>query len=101
MVGRIYREKMRLTLPDGSSGVLLDMLAVRASLEEVNRNVHCLAPNGTVAWRIEAAASAGERQPFTGITLDDQGRLKAYNWNGGEYLVDLATGAISPGVLVR
>lgn len=101
MVGRINHEKKRLTLPDGSGVVLLDMLAARASSEEMNRNVHCIGPNGTIAWRIEATASAGQQQRFTKISLDDQGLLRAYNWNGGEYLVDLATGAIGSGVLVR
>ena len=94
---------MRLPLPNGDFVVLFDMLAVAdASKEEVNRNVYRVRSDGKIVWQIEAGAFEDERQPFTNVTLDkDDDVLTAYCWNGVEYLVDVETGKLGKGTLVK
>ncbi|WP_421934943.1 hypothetical protein [Phenylobacterium sp.] len=93
--------EVTLSLPDGDTVVLVQMLGSASDQEEVNRNVCRCTARGKVLWRIQSVADDGERQPFTNISLTDTGRLTAYNWNGGEYLVDLETGDVGKGILVR
>jgi outer membrane protein assembly factor BamB len=94
-------EKMRLSLPNGEHIVLVDMLTKAGSTSEVNRNVYRLNREGEVLWRIQSDASGEDRQPYTNISFDESGTLKAYCWNGAEYSVDLETGTIDQGILVR
>jgi hypothetical protein len=92
--------KVRLPLADGGSIVLFDMLADKGqTTEEVNRNVFRLTAAGDVVWQIESGAFEGERQPFTNVYFNND--LKAYCWNGAEYPVDIETGELGPGVLVK
>lgn len=95
------RPAIRLALPNGDAIVLFDMLAKDRDLDEVNRNVVRLDRSGQVLWRIQAATRDGERQPFTSVRFEEAEGLKAYCWDGGEYRVDLETGEIRRGVLVR
>lgn len=94
-------EKVRLNLPNGEHIVLVNMLAKAGSADEVNRNVYKLNREGEVLWRIESDASGEELQPFTNISFDENGTLKAYCWNGAEYSVDLESGEINQSTLVR
>lgn len=96
------REVIRLPLPNGDFVVLCDMLGqADASTDEVNRNVYRVGGDGNIVWQIEAGAFEGERQPFTNVTLDEDGALHAYCWSGAEYRVDVETGSLGQGTLVR
>lgn len=90
-----------LPLENGDQIVLIDMLAQSGTADDVNRNVARTAATGEIIWTIGTDAGPGDRHPYTTIGFDHDGRLKAYSWSGAEYEVDLETGAISHGVLVR
>lgn len=60
-----------------------------------NRNVMAIRTDGMVVWQIEESPHGGEKnQPFVDIVQDEHGNVVARNWNGVEYQVDLASGAI-------
>ena len=92
--------KVRLPLADGGSIVLFELLADKSkTTDEINRNVFRLSATGEVVWQIESGAFEGERQPFTNISFNNE--LKAYCWNGVEFPVDIETGELGLGVLVK
>jgi len=100
IVSRLFGRKSRLRLAGGGCIQLTDMLARSGSWEATNRNVVRLDKRGRVVWRIETDASPDERIPYTHISFKS-GVLTAYSWSGGEYDVDLDTGEISNGRLVK
>jgi hypothetical protein len=95
--------KKSLSLPDGSSIVLIDMMGrtTSESWDDSNRNIYRLDAAGKVIWRIDTMSASDEKFPYTNIYLSDTGALKAYCWDGGEYDVDVGTGEIDHGRLSK
>lgn len=93
--------KVRLILPDGDNVILIDVLRNRRGAEEDNRNVYRLNPAGDVVWQIQSGAIRELFEPFTNIYYDDAGVMMAYCSNGVEYPVDLRSGALGRGELIR
>lgn len=93
----------RLPLENGSELVLIDRLGSPADmpLDDINRNVYCLDPLGRIRWRIAAPLGISERTPYTNIYEKTKGTLNAYCWDGIEYAIDLATGNVAAGDLLR
>lgn len=92
-----------LPLPDGGEIALVDTMGSPKSvpLDDVNRNVYRVTGEGDIVWQIETLAEGDERLPYTNIYIDDLGFLKAYCWDGGEYVADWDTGAINAGDLLK
>jgi|688.fasta_scaffold657240_1 hypothetical protein len=92
-----------LPLPDGGGIVLVDMMGLPKTtpLDDVNRNVYRLTGEGDIVWQIGTLAEGDERFPYTNIFIDDKGFLKAYCWDGGEYVADWDTGSINAGDLLK
>lgn len=83
-----------LRLRDGSTVVLFsyDMCTDRESRQ---RNVACIDATGRERWRV------GDYRPsdvstFTNIYFDSEGELRGYNFDGGEYRIDVNTGTCTP-----
>lgn len=95
------REKLRLTLSDGDTVVLVEVLRNRRGTEEDNRNVYRLTPAGNVVWQIQSGAIREAFEPFANVYYDDAGELMVYCSNGVEYPVDLRSGALGKGELIR
>ena len=89
-----YKVAKTLGLKDGSSIVLLDMLAAPASVPLVDQecNVYRLDASGRVVWRVLASDPVYPGAPFTGIGFGTDGRLLAYRWDGTDYEIDVNTG---------
>lgn len=90
-----------LPLSHGGAIVLIDMLSSDGSWEEENRNVYRVDAEGNVIWRIGTTARPGERFPYTNVYFDDQGGLRAYSWKGVDYPVDIISGEVGKGDLVK
>ena len=95
------REDQRISLPDGDDIIRTDMMAVAGSWDEVNRNVYRVRADGSTVWQIQTRSGPDESVPYTDVNFDGAGILKAYSWDGGEYTVNLETGAIGQGRLVK
>jgi hypothetical protein len=93
-----YKVAKVLQLKDGSSIVLLDMLAAPASVPLADRecNIYRVDANGRVVWRVSAGSPIHAGASFTGIGFSTDGRLRAYRWDGVEYEVDEITGMAVP-----
>jgi hypothetical protein len=91
-----------LPLPDGGAIVLIDMLGDKsATWEDDNRNVYRVDAEGNVIWQIGTTAAPDERVPYTNVYFDDQGGLRAYSWRGVDYPVNIVSGEIGKGELVK
>jgi len=90
--------KVKLEI-DNDFIVLRDTLAAKElSVNEAQRNVYRTRRDGTVVWQV--APRPNGAGPFTNVYFDN-GVLKAYAWDGGEYTLDVATGAITSSELMR
>lgn len=81
--------------------VLYDRLDPKIfSDEEAARNVYKLDFSGNIIWQV--SSKSDERgAPFTGIRIDEDGKLMAYRWDGGLYEIDIETGFATPKILMR
>jgi hypothetical protein len=95
--------KKSLPLPDGDFIVLIDMMGLTTSQswDDSNRNVYRFDAAGNVVWRIGTMSTPDEKFPFTNIYFSEAGALKAYCWDGGDYIVDIETGDIGHGKLSK
>lgn len=95
--------KKSLPLSDGSSVVLIDMMGApkTSSSDEINRNIFCVDEKGRVRWQVETVAEPTERFPYTNIYFDEKERLLAYCWDGGEYEIDVHSGKVKIGDLLK
>lgn len=60
--------------------------------DEYRRNVWCVEPDGSIRWTIEPADRLeGRVKPYTDVWEED-GSVRAYNWNGLAYELDLDDG---------
>lgn len=90
-----------LTLDDGGSVVLVDMLDTdKASVERIHRNVYRIDETGKVAWQVGDYAPMSN-STFTNIYFDELGVLIGYNFDGIEYLINMDTGELRPKRLVK
>lgn len=65
--------------------------------EHLNRNVYFVDPDGSIAWQIEESPHGTQTdRPFMKIWREPGGEIRAGNWNGVDYRVDLHSGAIEP-----
>ena len=98
--GRIQK---RLRMGDGSEVLLIDRLGAPADmpLEAINRNVFRLDSFGKMMWQIGAPLGLRDRTPYTNIYEEPEGVLKAYCWDGVEYIVDLGTGKVKAGDFLK
>ncbi len=75
-----------------------DGVAVRLyvpSGQKFNRNVFLVDGAGVVRWQIQESPHGTEGdKPFLNLWLAEDGSLVAGNWNGVDYDVDLASGAL-------
>lgn len=102
-ISQNFTTKKVMSLPDGDTIVLIDMMGhtKSASWDDSNRNIYRLDAAGTVIWRIATMAASEEKFPYTNIYFDDLGNLKAYCWDGGEYRISIETGEIDHGNLSK
>ncbi len=96
--------KVSVSLPtkDGGKVILVNMLGVSTSTSAdiFHRNVFRVGASGEAVWQI-GKYDAFLISTFTNIYYDSEGQLKGYNFNGVEYLIDLATGSVKPEQLLR
>lgn len=94
---------MRIQLDDGTSVVLLDMLAVSSEVpqQDVENNIRRVTPDGHVIWQVSGTEPVYPRSPFTGMLLDENRNLIAYRWDGGQFKIDVDTGIAEPVNLAR
>jgi hypothetical protein len=98
--GNIYieREKVELPYPVDTVIVFDNLLVVRlepSAKRIFNRNVLAIGSDGTVIWQIvESPHGATSDKPYVTIYVDSDGNLVAGNWNGVDYVVEIATGKI-------
>jgi len=91
-----------LSLNDGSRIVLDDVLGRPLSRDKASRNIYRVSADGQVVWRVSGPSPLGQQdEPYTSIYFDEGGKLKGYNWNGGEYGIDVDTGKADGGKLVK
>lgn len=65
------------------------------------RNVWAFDTDGNRRWKIETADEVrDEHHPYTGISVEE-GNLRAYNWAGIDYVVDLESGELERGRLSK
>jgi hypothetical protein len=83
-----------ILLADGSRILLVQMLCATDSApdKDVERNIFRVSKVGEVLWQVLVREKAYPRSPFTGISINDQGNVRAYSWEGVEYEIDIATG---------
>ncbi len=86
--------KVYLRTPEGGSVVLISG-ELATDEESKRRNVYGLDPDGHLIWQVDYRTTMPEVSTFTNIYFDD-GVLKGYNYNGGEYEIDYRTGACRP-----
>lgn len=91
----------KIILPNGEIVVLIDRLGKgdRYSKEDLSRNVFMINAEDQVLWQVHSNFDKyGE--PFTRLHLGN-GVLTAYRWDGGSYVIDIASGAATPLILER
>jgi len=74
-----------------------DSIIVRtvAISKERARNIHHYREDGTKIWTIEEPEGAEDQaNAFTGLWLDQSGKLMGGTWQGMEYEIDFETGKL-------
>lgn len=86
-----------LEIKGGNKIVVYDRLAKESiyGVEQCARNVYFLTKELKIVWQIRSDYDA-EGDPFTNITINENGDILAYRWNGGSYLIDERTGFATP-----
>lgn len=99
--GRLFIGNGSIDLPYPVSEIIDfgDSIAVRVEPPVgviFNRNVFAFSERGDPLWQIEESPHGTENdKPYVKIIRERDGGLVAYNWNGVDYLVDMANGAIT------
>jgi hypothetical protein len=91
----------QVDLPSGGKIILLDRLAKEHlySKEEMARNIFKINKIGHLEWQIQSDFDA-EGQPFTRLHYDN-GKVTAYRWDGGVYVINIETGDAKLRILMR
>lgn len=90
-----------MPLNGGRSLILFDGLSLPECCdnEEVARNVFLLNEKGDIIWRIFSKYDQ-DGNPFTNI-YEKSNQIRAYRWDGGEYLIDIETGEAKPHAFLK
>lgn len=94
--------KISLDLEGNDQVVLLDTLNALKSTtrEDIERNIYRINMKGNIIWQV-SPYDAFSKSTFTNIYFSDNGKLLAYNFDGGEYEIDLETGKVQPKQLLK
>lgn len=95
MINPSYRAiKETLPLPGGGAIVLYDMLHAPESTptEEFNRNIYRMTASGDIRWQVSAPEGRYEKTPFTNVYFTQDGKLKAFRWDGFECEINMESG---------
>ncbi|MEX2112576.1 MAG: hypothetical protein WD845_05285 [Pirellulales bacterium] len=86
--------KHEVELDDESVIRVVDMLSAPKSTpaQEVSYNVFRFDNDNRMVWRIQADVGTQDRNPFVGLTIQEDGQLVAFRWDGGAYAIDVDTG---------
>ncbi len=87
-----------LGLPSGDKVVLFGYDSCVDKIER-QQNIVCFDSRGNEKWRV-GEYGAWENSAFTNIYFLDGG-LYAYNFDGGEYSIDMGTGQCRPVALLK
>lgn len=89
-------------LSNGNKIVILNRLGMEKlyGKTECARNIYLFDKQGNAIWQISSDSDT-EGNPFTHVTLHVDGRITAYRWDGGSYLIDDKTGRATPDILMR
>jgi hypothetical protein len=63
------------------------------------RNIYALDSNDQIVWRVFSDFDS-DGDPFINVRFKS-GRLTAYRWDGGEYLIDITTGKAEPHAFLK
>lgn len=61
---------------------------------DMERNIWAFNQDGVIVWKIQAAPRIGSNNTYTGLGIED-GKLKAYNWNGCYYFINPQDGSVT------
>lgn len=77
--------------------VVFDRLGMENTYGKIEcaRNVYRLGKNCEYVWQVMSDFDS-EGNPFTNMTLNTDGRLIAYRWDGGIYIIDKENGFATP-----
>lgn len=89
-------------ISDGKKIIIIDRLGMEGlyGKTECARNIYLLDMHGATIWQVSSDFDS-EGNPFTNMTLHDDGSLTAYRWDGGNYIINDKTGFATPAVLMR
>lgn len=59
---------------------------------DYSNNVYRVSDQGELIWQIQAGDGTRGRAPFTGVAIDEHGRVTAFRWDGDLFAVDVDTG---------
>ena len=87
---------------DGNKIILLDRLGMENLYGKIEcaRNIYLLDMYGATIWQVSSDFDF-EGNPFTSLTLCDDGRIIAYRWDGGNYTINDKTGIATPVILMK
>ena len=91
---------MSIDLPGNGKIVLVDWERLRDEPSQ-QRNVFRLDERGEIVWQVGDYKPMPGRSTFTNIYFDEHGNLLGYNFDGGEYEIDVETGAVGPSRLMK
>lgn len=96
------RIKISLEIEGGDRIILLDMLSApkSSSKEDVQRNIYRIDENGKIIWQL-LPYDAFEISTFTNVYFSEKFELLGYNFDGGEYEIDINTGKVRPKQLLK
>ncbi|MFW9880717.1 MAG: hypothetical protein ACFFG0_47230 [Candidatus Thorarchaeota archaeon] len=95
------KTKISIEIRGGDNIVLLDMSNASKStkIEEIQRNIYRIDVNGKIIWQI-SPYDAFSNSTFTNIYISND-KLLGYNFDGGEYEINLDTGKVRPKQLLK
>lgn len=91
---------VNLTLPGGDRVVVINPDVFCDELCK-QRNVFRLSRDNAVVWQLGDYSGMPGLSTFTNIYFDEAGTLTGYNFDGGEYRIDIDTGACEPARLIK
>ncbi len=93
---------------DGNKIILLDRLGMENLYGKIEcaRNIYLLDMYGATIWQVSSDFDFDfdfdfEGNPFTSLTLCDDGGIIAYRWDGGNYTINDKTGIATPVILMK
>ncbi|WP_144265850.1 hypothetical protein [Pandoraea sp. SD6-2] len=82
-----------VTIGQSTQVVLVDVAGKKdISAEDLNANIYCVDDSGVVIWQVTAPPPKMGRDSFVSLRQTDKG-LRADRFFGGEFAIDVSTGA--------